>query len=296
MRTILFSLVLCCLCFAGYAQKIRFTDTRNVWNDFGFDADGHTWHPRHSYSRRPDSLIAGIPYKRFDLNAYLVREDTTAGIVYIYYHDTDRILYNYNLQIGDTISYAWNDREPRIDTVVSVDSTQINGMYHKILEMHGSGISGRDTIEKYRYNVIEGIGSAGGPLQPLLVYNFEGGEYVQCFEQDTTKPVTDQLHLKSAPGYFYNCGPTAVSNVSVQEKINVVPNPGNRYSKIMLPNTMTGKLVLLNEMGQVVSNKAFDNNTILPIGELPKVPGVYFYYITDSENGKVFSGKFIFED
>ena len=167
--TILFVLI----ALSAGAQKIRFTDSTNQWTTLSFNG-GSLCSFENSFGYGADTTILGTTYRIMtELSStflpgvcigtssgcyspaqrYFIREDTTAGIGYIFNPaDTaEHMLFNYNLHVGDSFlrTYSvWSD----VDTVVSVDSTLINGVYHKILNMQNT------TTWEINYTVLEGVG------------------------------------------------------------------------------------------------------------------------------------------
>ncbi|MDR3681555.1 MAG: T9SS type A sorting domain-containing protein [Flavipsychrobacter sp.] len=301
MKTIICSLLLSFSFLAAYSQKIHFTDSRNTWQGYAFDADGHTWQPFYHYTG--DSTFNGTTYKvlvnTYGGNTNFVREDTLQGLVYILINNTDRILYNYNLKAGDSISYVW--AQNRVDSVVSTDSILINGVYHKTLYMKGNFVSGNNGGNAtLTYTVVEGIGSPNGPLASETVYYFEGQENLTCFEQSNVKV---DIRLLSHNNYgkvdsFVNCSHVAVNNISHRAStVKVVPNPGGKASKLLFGYIISnGTITVINEMGQVVRSTPFSNSSELEIGDALRASGVYFYRVTDKDSGVTFTGKFVFEE
>jgi len=307
MKTTICSLLLSFSFLAAYSQKIHFTDSRNTWQGYAFDADGHTWQPFYHYTG--DSIFNGITYKvlvntSYGGNINFVREDTLQGLVYLLINNTggintDRILYNYNLKAGDSISYVW--AQNRIDSVVSTDSVLINGVYHKTLYMKGNFVSGNNGGNAtLTYTVVEGIGSPNGPLASKTVYYFEGQENLTCFEQSNAKV---DIRLLSHYNYgvvdsFVNCSRVAINNISHRTStVKVVPNPGGKASKLLFGYTISnGTITIINEMGQIVRSTPFSNSSELVIGDALTVPGIYFYRVTNSESGATVTGKFVFEE
>jgi hypothetical protein len=169
----------------------------------------------------PTSVVYG--------NGVLVREDTTAGMVYYRYPafgDTaERILYNYNLNIGDTLQYSASIA----DSVIAIDSVLMNGVYHKTFDFTSKAGRGSRT-----YTVIEGIGTSNHPVYPMFIGScFEFTESLLCFRQNGFPPsVTIKRNgCFSGGGSFMNC-----STIDVK-------SPGNTsHSMVISPNPATSQL------------------------------------------------------
>src|ERR1035437_1492907 len=200
MKTFI-SILLLLLPFSSIAQKIRFSDNRNQGTTLGFASDTQPF--QNVFIFGTDTLAYGMIYKPIHnlqhpyfcgwftgcsggggpLLNFLIREDTIAHIVYCrnvsaYTTDTlEHILYNYNFNIGDSINY-----KGFIDTVASIDSTLINGIYHKIFNFQNKA-HGRS------YTVLEGVGCTNNPVFPASFGAcFEYGESLFCFSQNGVRP------------------------------------------------------------------------------------------------------------
>ncbi|MBX7183479.1 MAG: T9SS type A sorting domain-containing protein [Bacteroidia bacterium] len=131
-----------------------------------------------------DTLIGGQSYHKLEIPMYVFhsggqcnlygtwidsgnyagsfREDSSLRKVYVVPpgENTEQVLYDFNLQVGDTI-YGFLSPESSligggVDTVISIDSVLIGNEYHKRLF----------TNELYQIYWIEGIGSTFGFLEP----------------------------------------------------------------------------------------------------------------------------------
>ena len=202
MKPIIF-LIFVMSAFTASAQKIRFTDSGNQWSSFAFQADSPPFHNAFSYY--PDTIVSGITYRHMHRSSgylycsgaagvcpgfsgggsydCLIREDTTAGIVYYRTTTTtdtvEHILYNYNLHVGDLLSM-----HGFTDSVVSMDSIVIDGVFHKLFNM-------RDTALGFMrsYTVVEGLGCTNSPLFPILFDAcFEFGESLVCYSRNDSFP------------------------------------------------------------------------------------------------------------
>ena len=246
------------------AQKIRFSNPGNQWvahyhdNLSGFGCD---WRLTFTFVTKPidtvyltDTIVSSPlntstfceyegPYNWFETH---IREDTVAGIVYFAKYHGEGILYNYNLQVGDTISYFLDSGSHRyfVDTVKSLDSILINGIYHKLFEFSGVFIDSFDSTRKYlrKYTVLEGIGCLGDPFYPVerIAPNCLR---LLCFSQNGVSP---EIHIPAAyycdiNGYapFTNSiGCTILgtaTTIKADDKYVISPNPATEYVTISNP-------------------------------------------------------------
>ena len=214
----LLSLSLLLLSLHTFAQKIRFTNSTNQWTTLSFTADAHPM--EHVYHYTTDSVIGGVVYKNIALDRFyyscpgsgpcttssdggkggLVREDTLTGFVY-YFDTSEHLLYNYNMHVGDSISYR-SIFSPVFytDTVASIDSTLINGVYHKIFNMVGKN-------GPRSYTVLEGVGCTNAPLFPVYLFAcFEYGESLVCFSHNGVHPAA-RAPINSCAPFATMCCP-----------------------------------------------------------------------------------------
>ena len=280
-------------------QKIRFSDSTNKWKWFDYTCGGDpylVWQYIDSFGR--DTVVSGYTYKQFVQNGVLytlMREDTTNKKILVIggpYGDTsEQVLYDYSLNIGDTFSipHAKN-------TVGEIDSVTINSTWHKVWHLYPySADSGFQYPQEYY--VIEGIGCPNGPFFPLSPYTFENCENLTCFNNRGITPL-----VSPAVDEFDNaisCSQTyGLSVKSIKDKnstVAVIPNPIDQSSKIIFPdNIVCGIAAIFNDIGQPIETIPFQNKNEILIGDKIKVPGIYYYRVTDNENGKVYSGKFLY--
>lgn len=301
-------LALCALIsIASSAQKIHFTDSANVWKYFTCSIDFSLTESVGSQTYIKNIVINGRLYGW--LGSSFVREDTVARIVYIKYNNdmattvdtSDQVLYNYNWHIGDTVKYHQVSYSPTVSWVTSVDSTQINGLWYKV--WHFAGYDSGSSMLPFTYHVIEGIGCTNGFDYAVNPYgSFEFSHQLICF---SNKGNTDSLSYP-VPSWglagtinFNNASSCAIHPVDVinlpnNSPASLFPNPINGNSLITFPYTIkSGTMMVINEMGQMVVNIPIYNKDEVLIGNSIRVPGIYYYRVTDNESGKLFSGKVI---
>jgi hypothetical protein len=239
-----------------------------------------------------------------------IREDTSSGKIFVIYSNycsgsidsTERVLYDYTLNIGDTVRPPNYCGYNPVCWVIGIDSTTIDSRWYKIWHFVGSYFGG-PSID-LDYYVIEGIGSTNGYYFPIDPYpEFEHSEQLTCFSNSgSVCPLSNPVPSWGLLGDIYfddtsSCLiPTlSTSYVSTKNKNAVVfPNPINETSKIVFPYSISsGSLVILNDVGQVVKS-SFQNKEEVLVCDKIRVPGIYIYRVTDNESGKMFTGKFVY--
>jgi hypothetical protein len=286
---------------SSFAQKIRFTDSTNVWNvyNFGLSPSDPGFYQNWVCSYTGDSVINGLEYKITQFG--VVREDTLNSKIFIRFfhpglltHDTiERLLYDYNWQVGDTVVHT-HPSKTFTRYITAIDSTQINGLWHRV--WHFKAVPG----EMGDFNVIEGIGSAKGPWFPVYPYEFENVYYLSCFHNNGGKPTINPVVKTEDNGYnFDNIKSCTVGIETVKKQTSqcrLVPNPPATNSIIQFPGVIVdGSVSVINQLGQISILETISNvdHFKLNIGNL--IPGIYHYCILDKQRDKVLTGKFIYQ-
>ena len=242
---------------------------------------------------RCTSIYGGVcPITFGAVESCLVREDTLAGVVYyridgLSVDTLEHVLYNYNLRVGDSIIY-----QTLIDTVESIDSTIVNGVYHKIFNFQNT-VYGRMRT----YTVLEGIGCTNNPLLPVFFGAcFEYGESLVCFSQNGIWPAAHApinscaafgtICCSISVGVFDNvigCSGALGSPVPQKEikEVRISPNPANDIIEVTngyndgLSVSLVDLTGISKKMVQIAPGKKQINISGLP-------PGLYIATISSS--------------
>lgn len=277
-----------------------FPDSNAVWVVYYYH--GHDLCERYEYSANTmteDTTISGKIFHKiqkkgfvinvcsipacttyFDFYRGAIREDTTEKKVYYmeYGYSDELLLYDFNLQIGDTIKGYCFELIPFI--VDSIDSVQVGSSYRKrYLSEHS-----------YPVNLIEGIGGSGGLLDMPMTFEW-GGTFI-CFKQD------GQTLYNIWDVWNYDCDSliniyTTVPEVKEDENniIPLFPNFINGNFLINAGNTDFTELIFYNIFGQEICHYKLNNNN-LEINTGNFVSGLYIYRFIKSNN-KSINGKII---
>jgi len=212
------------------------------------------WNPSYSYDyskTNGDTIINGQQYTiitRLNYPSCFIRENN--GLVYCKYSNnspfdtTEFLLYNYNLQLGDTMQIAIADYELMFTTghVDYIDSILIGSIYHKKI-----GISGWHHID-----FIEGIGSLQGLLYPEIPW-VDWMSDLTCFSRnDTIFSITG-----GGATYAGNCWQFVDIQEQETNKIIVSPNPTNDFLRICGPPISKAELYTIN--GQKILETKLQN-------------------------------------
>jgi len=232
---------------SAHAQKVRFTDTTNKWfvtggSDYE-DPSVPDWWLEERYFYQDTVVQNGQVYQKLWASgrnnqysstwyyysgvALLVREDTIAKKVYakIYYDTTEQVLYDYNLQLGDSF-FIKNNQHTVKSYVTYIDSVQLNGIMHRRWRL--------DHVPSYfpweYYEVVEGVGATNGPLKPYddNVWLFK---HLDCFTNRDAG-----LYIKN-PSWYSLCL-TGLNEVHQSGyDINVFPNPASTKVNVSFKQT-----------------------------------------------------------
>ena len=209
-------------------------------------------------------LIDWIPepyyyYFNHSLHGYL-REDNNSWYT-ISYGAQEELLYDFNLQVNDTIESAFTISMEPI-TITAIDSILVDYEYKK--RFHLSVPYGAEYI-------IEGIGATSGLFENMEFFEWES-ELI-CYAINGMSfwgESTEECELNVS----------ITDNKKIDQDFLIYPNPANNYFKILTPSiNKTIHLTMVNTMGTIVLNKklypAIDNT--ISLYNFPS--GIYFVII-----------------
>lgn len=278
------------------AQKIRFTDTSNVWF---FDYGNQTVFGVKTKKTVGDTIIKGKTYRKMYVNAGLtshpdlIREDTIAKKVYVYMDSVDILLYDFSQKVGDTFISKAPFKNGR-HILMSIDSIKIDSFWYKTITYQPV-----NSANGFSYSVIENIGCYNGLGFPYWNYvTVEYYERLKCFYHKNRKVVFPATSNINADSCYEFTQYVSVNNLDSIIKHNVIisPHPITMQTVMSLPYTMTsGKLVVVNSVGQLIIEKEIVDSKKIVIGALLNNKGIYYYRLTDKIKENVFSGKIVKE-
>lgn len=299
--------------YASFAQKIQFINPSNHWG-FRDSTTGCCIPIRTDYSTDFYDSTAAVTYNghnyqylQTSVQSFLVREDS--GRVYVIGTDdsTERVLYDFNVGLGDTM-VAIYPGDTLISWVTEMDSTQFGGIWYKTWHFEGLDHSvAFDTARTWSYNVIEEFGCTNGLYYPASPYSLAlFSEQMLCFTNNMnissalSKPVPaygdvfTSYYDNSTSCNEFNHPPVypteGVSQAHGVDNVIIAPDPINENSRIIFPHNISGNITVMNLQGQTVINISFRNQKEMQIDRI-QMPGIYYYRVTDDINKKVYSGK-----
>jgi hypothetical protein len=296
MKTIfiIFTLILCSTTI--HAQHyIPFPSSNAYWRVdwFGEYCQNQSMNPRYQYILTGDTTMNGKIYSKIDrsglcsqcckapyspqdgyIGAY--RQDTiTKKVFFIQNGMTDeQLLYDFSLRVGDTIKGFLLPYGPSGITVYSIDSILLDSIYYR-------------RINSGAIQLIEGIGSSQGLIEPLIPYDPVG--WLICFNKNG-----ETVYYNNVSGDSCNIVNGIELNTESHYIPLVYPNPcGNKVSfDINNPTSQAYILTLQDSKGsQLKTLIVSGSSVVLDLSDY--TPGLYFYTIYYPTINQHFSGKFI---
>lgn len=284
LYTCLIALLLPC---ALYSQKIHFTDTANVWIRDCVQDFSPQIHYTSSWQYTGDTVYNGQAYHKADdiPGKVLVREDTTAGKVYVRFFQGDtaeRVLYNYNLHLGDTMStMVYNPQTAAPQQIQSIvyqyDSLLLNNTWHKHWYFH--------RINGLSFQIIEGVGCIeSDPFFPLRLNVVEYWCQLCALQQNG-----NYIY-----GSYTACHPVGIEAVTHQAPPQfIIPSPCTANDRIRFPEVAPGaEFCIYNNQGQKMTDIVLPAPYLEP-GQYLYAPGLYFYVLNSGGN-KITTGRFVY--
>lgn len=271
-------------------QYYTFPTSNAIWREYRYELGGSSRSYYYDFQNfiNGDTLIEGkiyhkiyqtgytrsyILYQSFyseyeDIYVGAIREDSLRKVYY--YVDSlynEQLLYDFNLNIGDTLPIMVGTRERIINnnttyTVTGIDSILVQGNFHKRFQIN---------YPNQTFYIIEGVGSTYGLLAKL--YSWTGyTPILKCFKLNDENAYPD--------GQDCNLIHIGIDEFSEQNKTHLFPNPGNGIFYFNnLPNES-----LLMKIFNLMGNKIFEtivqkDHSSIDLSNLPK--GIYFIQIID---------------
>lgn len=290
-----FVLIVCCLIGASFLKAQTnvyhpFPDSNATWSSTYDDIN-----PGWIYDRfylDGDTIMEGRNYSKvynfinWNQRNYIggIRQDTAAKRVYaklnnwmypiyppsiILFQDTgDVLLYDFKLEIGDSIKIPSIFSYYQYMYVINIDSIEVQGSYRKYLVLNSLI---HPWVNSYW---IEGIGSLNGLFWPRFDQEF-GICNLECMTQDGF-----QLYVMDGVTYCPYYPNSIKKNYSVS-KVTVFPNPMRNYLNINLSDfeIRNAKYVIFDYIGKVIISQRKFLNTNPQLDLTSLLDGIYIIQI-----------------
>ncbi|MEI6817714.1 MAG: T9SS type A sorting domain-containing protein [Bacteroidota bacterium] len=218
-----------------------------------------------------------------------IRQDTLQKKIYINVGNQDTLLYDFNLSLGDTLSFVAYNSNQDTNIVTNIDSIQIENNYRKrfnisVLHRHNN------LLDSNYVSLIEGIGSTYGLLDPITPY-FESGSSLECFSLNS-----QTLYPDTSTFCNINVG---IPSINLENGIILLsPNPFSTQATLTfqgIKNENNKSLFVYNLLGQDVQNIFVGNNNEVIIHRNNLPSGMYFYKLMDDNKTVLGMGKMMVE-
>lgn len=189
-------------------------------------------------------------------------------------------LYDFSLNVGDSVLFDLYEMYPEWLQVVNVDSIQINGDYYRRLKFAEPTIQAFDELNEIW---IEGIGSIHGPLFPNFPVKFSQEMPDSMLVTCSFSNIQQIWQHPSYPSCYVNIVLSAEQLELFDFKI--YPNPFTERIYIENSRMETCELTILNGLGQTIKQTQINNdNQTIDLTELKA--GIYFIRIDNHLNAR----------
>lgn len=281
-------IVLGAFCAKAQAPYYAFPDSNATWSMIRkAGAMGNIFWAGYSYNFGSDTTINTKTYHSIEVSSgphigpslFFLRNDTFALTYILNTNNEERILYDFSMQVGDTITnFFWGNNME----LLSISTVQLINSERRLFNFSDS--------TKW----IEGIGDVLGFWGNQTYPNpFPAG--MVCFRQ------ADSAVYTCNGSFFYYCNVSSGCYYSsINEDIHHIdvtffPNPTNSYCTIQLKTVTKISISIYDLNGSLtlapVTNQTLTNYTFSSAG---LAPGIYFVKVTD-EQGRTATQKLVKE-
>lgn len=284
------------------------SDTTAVWDIIEPpDPEGPSGQPPYlnhfKYRLEGDTLIGSYTYQklvRTNIDIYCSANTSTElygfirnniELLQVFYRGINEVdetlLYNFNLQIGDTLTGTVFGAQVQNEyTVGAMDSILINNNYHKRYSINLRGFF----FNKY---LIEGVGTTVGLLE--AVTEFWPFYDLRCYSQNGQlgyiSPFTTECRLYTDTCYV------GIEVKTEGSKVQVFPNPARDYLYIYMNNPQqenSGRRFTLYDItGRILYTNTLVYSLMLDCSAFSR--GLVYYRISTSLNRPDIRGKILFQ-
>jgi hypothetical protein len=297
--------------FFGFSQNLfsqaniyhPFPDSNAVWNEMcGYLQMNTPVNNPHIFFLAGDTIISGNTYKKiftsgyrysqfpgnnccfyYNQSAAMIRQDTVQRKIYTYSSPNDTLLYDFNLNVGDTLPASNINYQGSGNYVSSIDSVLIGTTYRK--QYHIStheDPNGFGSWDSNYVQLIDGIGSTFG-LFSLLVPPFEGGCGLNSYCENN-------IVLYGYPNSTCDLEVGIAESQNPNEIISISPNPSTGIFTIN--SSKNFQFSVYDIFGrEILQTTSQSQMTTLDLTSYPQ--GIYF--VRGKSNGKIFARKIILQ-
>ena len=187
-------------------------------------------------------------------------------------------LYDFNLNIGDSVLFNLFGSAPEKIPIINIDSIQINGNFYK--QFHFAEPTVINAFDLLNEVWIEGIGSIHGPIFPNHPVKFST-EISDSLLLICTRYNNQQFWQHPSYNSCYVNIVLGFDNLT-QTNLNIFPNPVEDKVKINLTKTDNYSINIFNVNGQkLIEDNIVSNSLTIDLSELND--GIYFIIIDNKK-------------
>jgi hypothetical protein len=234
---------------SGNMQNPNFVSTTTTV--FGFQGDsligGETWYKL--YATQDSLFISNLIYKG------LTRSESNR-ILFIDSLNQLDTLYDFNLNVGDSVLYNFYGTIQEKIPVINIDSIQIGGQFYR--QFHFGEPIFPNAFDELNELWIEGIGSIHGPIFPNFPFKFSGE-----FPDELHVTCTSFNNQQFWQNPFYNsCYINIVLSTDNKFKSNITiyPNPFSEHLKISMGIMDKYEIKIFNTSGQKIYEESITSD------------------------------------
>ena len=226
----------------------------------------------------PGPPLPGQFYGKFYAGAF--RQDIPNRKVYLHKNGVDKLAYDFNLKVGDTLKTCLSTFGSDGVHITSIDSVLVGNKYHKAFNTQcGSN-----------YKLIEGIGSTFGAFEPIFC-RFEQGSDLNC-----VRIGTKSVWPSPSP---YTCNLVALSlpdNFIKTNKVVISQNPFSNETTLTFKTVLNKvNLIIYNSAGQLVKQVKNISGESYILNRDNLESGIYFLRVSEN-NDVIATEKFVITD
>ncbi len=304
MKRFLLTLAVLAIAATAFAQQqtyhpVPFQLDNAIWYEYYVDAEayenkqgkGDWYHYGYFTLDTCDTVINNFKYKQviaelngelFNNTTLFIREDTIARRVYLMNRFTERVLYDFSLEVGDTAPhYSFTQQFP---IVQSIDTINIGGVLRKVINFsHSNDIdvwfsNGTNYMQELSW--IEGIGSTQGFLFPFV----ESSEYGSFANVLVCYSSNDSIIYHNS--HFTDCMPTnTITSPESTPSITAYPNPAKDRITLEFGEARFSTLRLVNTAGATVLETALTGHDPQHTLQLKGLPAGIYSCILSGKDG-----------
>jgi hypothetical protein len=212
-------------------------------------------------------------YYNYDYTGSIHQDIPQQKVYYTMPGDTTmQLLYDFTLNVGDTLPPSYNNYEPT-NHVVTIDSVLVGSNYHKRF-----GIAAGNDPTPYVY-IIEGIGSTYGLIYPLIP-PFESGCNLVCVTVNSIQVYSDSVSA---------CNLITLGRDLPEKQLSISVQPNPFHSSVTLtldPEFTGGELRIFNVTGHLVLMQYILSTThTIDRGKL--IAGIYFLEVINKSGERI---------